>query len=102
MIEWKIMSGVPGIRYTNTLDHTHATWENGVVTFHSHNHGNGQYISKDGNKICMQSEHFILLNVKCSDATEEFKELHKERISIRICIRRLLRTQNNSHTKDEL
>ena len=35
-------------------DHTHAARENCIVTFHTHNHGNGWYISKDSYKICME------------------------------------------------
>ena len=100
-IEWDIMSSVPAFWNSNALDHTHATWENGVMTFHSHNHGYGWYISKDSNKVGMQLEHFVLLNVKRRDATKEFEELHNDGICIRIWILRFVTTRNDSHTKDE-
>ena len=80
--EWYIMSSVPGIWNTNTFDHTHVARENGVVTFHMQNHGNHWNISKDGNKVCMQRKHFILFNVKCSDAGKKFEEFHDEGVGV--------------------
>ena len=57
----------------NTLDHAHVIGENGIVTLHAHNHGDGRYISKHGDQICMQRKKLIPFSVKGSDATEEFE-----------------------------
>jgi hypothetical protein len=75
-----IVSGISRIRNPDALDHTHTTRVNSIMPFHSHNHGNGRDIPENDKKICMESEQFISLNVKCSDASKEFEELEYQRI----------------------
>jgi hypothetical protein len=96
-IERHIVCSIPGIRYPDPLDHTHATGVNGVVTFHAHNHRNGWYIPENCNKVGMQRKEFISRDV---NAFEEFKELNNQRIGKRIRVLWLLRTWNNSHAED--
>jgi len=72
-IERHIVCRVPSIRHTNTFDHAHVTGENGVVTLHVHNHGDGWYISEHGDQICMQHKELIPFSIKGSDAMEEFE-----------------------------
>ena len=72
-IEGNIVCGVLGIRYTNTLDQAHSTWENGIMTFHMHDHRDHRNIPKDSHKISMQHKECILLDIKCRNASKEFE-----------------------------
>lgn len=72
-IERNVVCGIPGIRYMNTLDQTHATWENGIMTFHTHDHGDRQNIPKDSHKISAQCKEFVLFDIECRNSSQEFK-----------------------------
>jgi len=95
-----VEGSVSQVQDANTLDLTHSTGTQAVVSFHVHKHGNSGNVTKASDDIGMEGEEAAREGVICRHTIRELKQFLYERIDEGVCIPWLFWTRYDTSTQN--
>jgi len=98
--QWYIECPVSQVWDANTLDLTHLTGTQGIVSLHVHDHGNGGDITKGCDKIGMEGEAAAREGIICGHTDCKLEQFLHEQMDEQVCIPWLFWTRYYPNTKD--
>jgi len=98
--QWHVERPVSQVQDANTLDLTHSTGTQAIVSLHVHKHGNGRNVTKGHDNISMEGEEAAREGIICRHTSCKLEKFLHKRIDEQVCVLWLLWTRYDPNTKD--
>jgi len=98
--QWHVEGSVSQVQDANTLDLTHSTGTQAIVSFHVHKHGNSGNVTKASDDIGMEGKEAAREGVICRHTVCKLKQFLYKQIDKGVCIPWLFWTGYNTSTQN--